>query len=102
MVLPLPLGAVFLASGEKGVTSYGITLPYRIRQFAELHLLSANYPAWDRFSAALISGLLFIAFAVVAFRILVKRIDMPQALRDQAIAAMIATLTCMVFHVCLS
>lgn len=92
LVIPLPLGVLFLTSGDKHITKYGLTLPYRLRQFAELHLLSANYPLTDRFPIALLGGLVFFSFFYVVVRILTKRQDLSQSRRDLAIAAMIATL----------
>ena len=93
MVLPLPLGALFLASGEKSITKYGFTFPYRLKQFAELHLLSANYPLRDRFVAMLLSALLLSSLLGVCIRVFSKRTHPPRQQRDQAAAAIMATLT---------
>jgi hypothetical protein len=90
LLVPLPLGAIFLASGGKSITKYGVRFVDRISLFAKLHLLAVNYPMRDRFVAVTLSGLLVVGFGFVAVRIISQRRDLPQARRDQAIGIIVA------------
>ena len=92
LVLPLPLGALFLFSGEKTVTKYGFTLPYRIKQFLELHLLTSNFPYQERYVAGIFGALLLISFVFVSTRIVTRRRELPTARRDLALSVIVAAI----------
>lgn len=59
---------MFLASGDKGATIYGVEVLLRMKFFAQLHVLAVNYPVTDRWAAAAISLLLLGSFGVVSWR----------------------------------
>lgn len=92
ILAPLPLAAVFLASGGKSETLYLFPLWKRIWQFGKLSLLTANYPLSDRFPAFLFAAFLLVTFSLLAVKILNRRLDLPEGRREQALAAMAATL----------
>lgn len=58
MLVELPLVALMLATGDKSDIAFGLNPYWRLKRFLELHLLSVNYPVYDRFAAVAISLLL--------------------------------------------
>lgn len=85
MAVPLPLVALYLMSGEKGDTLYGVPLGTRIGDFLKLHELAANYPVLDRFAAVAVSAALLSGLLIVGWRVLRRRTDLSPERRDEAI-----------------
>ena len=89
MLASFPPAALFLRSGVRSVTVYGVRLALRARHFAILHELAVNYPLRDRCIAATVSILLLSAFFVASWRIIRTRTELPPPRRDLAIGAIL-------------
>jgi hypothetical protein len=96
ILVPFPLAGLFVSSGTKSATEYGVPVIRRLWQFSKLHELTANYPLRDRFAAAAVSGILLIGFVVVSWRLVRDRSEMLPQRRDMALGAMAGTLVAIV------
>jgi hypothetical protein len=91
MLAPLPLAAIFLASGEKSSTLYGVELGKRIKQVLQIRILASNYPVIDRFPGWVMSVLLLSAFALTTFRLIRNRSGHSLGRQSQALGTVLAT-----------
>lgn len=91
LLAPLPLAALFLASGGKGNTAYGDGIRYRLKKFATLQILAVDFHR-DTYVAWALSAILLAAFVIVTLRILARREQMPEQRRELAIATIAAAL----------
>jgi len=89
LVLPMPLAALFLLSGQKGSTHYGVGLGSRLRQFGTLDELAVNLPR-DTYVGFALSIILLIGAFYAAWRILPRRASDLRAGQEQALATLAA------------
>ncbi len=89
MLVDFPLVALMLATGDKSDIAFGLNLYWRLKRFTEFHLLSVNYPVYDRFAAAAISLLLLTSVVLFAASIWENTRGLAMERRDQALGALL-------------
>jgi hypothetical protein len=89
LVVEVPLVALLLVTGEKSDIAFGLNPYWRLKRFFELHLLSVNYPVYDRFAAVAISLLLLGSTGIFLRHTLKNSRGFSSERRDQALGALL-------------